>query len=74
MLGSRWSLVLALGIPAVAVFIGVPLASQSTSTVLGMPLVFAWLFAWLPLTTICLWVAWRRFDEAEYRRVEGEDA
>ncbi|ATY13434.1 DUF3311 domain-containing protein [Amycolatopsis sp. AA4] len=71
MIGSRWSLVLALGLPGVAIFVGVPLCSQSTVTVFGIPLVFAWLFAWLPLTTLCLWASWRFFDRAQYRRVEG---
>jgi hypothetical protein len=71
MLGSRWSLVIALGIPALACFVGVPLTAESSVRILGMPLVFAWMFAWMPLTTLCLWVSWRRFDEARYRDVEG---
>lgn len=74
MLGSRWTLVTALLIPALAVLVGVPITSQSTATVLGIPLVFAWLFLWLPLTTLCMWFTWSRFDEPAYRRTEGGEA
>jgi hypothetical protein len=74
MLGSRWTLVTGLLIPAAAVLVGIPITAQSTATVWGMPLVFAWIFAWLPLTTLCLWLSWSRFDNAVYARVEGGDA
>ncbi|MFP5312259.1 MAG: DUF3311 domain-containing protein [Actinomycetes bacterium] len=72
MIGSRWSLIVAMGIPALAVLVGVPLVSSSTQTVLGIPMVFAWLFAWLPLTSLCFWVSWRYFESAAYARLEGD--
>ena len=72
MIGSRWSLV-AVGIPAIAVLIGIPIISGSTYTILGIPIVFVWLFAWLPLTTLCLWSAWRFFERASYRELEGKE-
>jgi hypothetical protein len=70
MVGSRWSLVVGVLIPAVAVLVGVPLTAGSTFTVFGIPLVFAWLFAWLPLTTVCLWLSWRFFDAPAYAALE----
>lgn len=72
MIGSRWSLA-AVGIPAIAVLVGVPIISGSTYTIWGAPAVFVWLFAWLPLTTLCLWVAWRYFEREGYQELEGED-
>jgi len=72
MIGSRWALV-AMGIPAIAVLIGVPIISGSTYTVWGAPVVFVWLFAWLPLTTLCLWVSWHCFERKSYQELEGED-
>lgn len=73
MVGSRWALAVAMGIPAIAVLIGVPVISGSTYTVLGIPMVFVWLFSWLPLTTICLWVSWNYFERASYQELEGEE-
>ena len=73
MVGSLWALVIAMGIPAAAVLIGVPMISGSTYTVLGVPIVFVWLFAWLPLTTICLWLSWRFFERTSYQELEGEE-
>lgn len=73
MVGSLWALVIAMGIPAAAVLIGVPMISGSTYTILGVPIVFVWLFAWLPLTTLCLWASWRFLESASYQELEGED-
>ncbi len=73
MIGSRWSLLIAMGIPAIAVLVGIPVISQSNATIFGMPVIFGWLFAWLPLTTLCMWVSWRYLEREEYRRLEGEE-
>lgn len=72
MIGSRWSLAVAMGIPALAILVGVPLVSNNPNTVIGIPMVFAWLFAWLPLTSLCFWVSWRYLERAAYGRLEGE--
>ncbi|WP_020494796.1 DUF3311 domain-containing protein [Sciscionella marina] len=59
----RWpSLLIGLGIPALALFAGIPAVAGSTVTVLGFPLVFFWIFCCFPLTTLCLWISWRFFD------------
>ncbi|WP_445400731.1 DUF3311 domain-containing protein [Streptomyces sp. LE64] len=60
------SLVLALGIPALAVLVGVPFLAGSTRLVLGFPAVFAWLFAWAPLSSLCMWLAWWHYDRHEF--------
>lgn len=72
MIGSRWSLGVAMGIPALAILVGLPLVSNNPHTVIGIPMVFAWLFAWLPLTSLCFWISWRYLESAAYRRLEGE--
>jgi hypothetical protein len=64
---QRWSSVLlGLGLPAVALLVGVPLLANTSATVLGIPLLFAYVFALFPLTSLCLWLAWR-IDEPHYR-------
>lgn len=60
------SLIIGLGIPAVAIFVVMPLISNTSVYVFGIPLLFLWIFAWFPLTTLCLWLAWR-IDEPHYR-------
>ncbi|NMR29104.1 DUF3311 domain-containing protein [Crystallibacter degradans] len=72
MVGNRWSLIVGMGIPAMAVLLGIPLFSQSANTILGIPMVFAWLFALLPITTLCFWVSWRYLERDAYRRLEGD--
>lgn len=74
MIGSRWSLAVAMGVPAIAVLIGVPIFSLSKYTVSGVPVVFIWLFSWLPLTTLCFWISWRFFERTSYRELEGDEA
>jgi hypothetical protein len=50
---------LAIGVPFVGVLGGVVALAGSAVTILGFPVVFAWLFLWMPLTTLCLHLAWR---------------
>lgn len=60
------SLAIGLGIPAVALLVVMPLLANTSVNIVGIPLLFAWMFAWFPLTSLCLWVAWR-IDEPNYR-------
>lgn len=46
-------------VPILAVLVGVVVFAGSTLQVLGFPVVFAWLFLWMPLTAVCLQIAWR---------------
>ena len=66
MQANRRSLIIGLGIPAVAILVVMPLLADTDVHVLGVPLIFAWMFAWFPLTSVCLWFAWR-IDEPRYR-------
>lgn len=60
------SLLVGLGVPVVGVLGGLPLVSDTDATVAGMPLLFFWLFAWCPLTSVCLWLCWWLFDRHDY--------
>ena len=60
------SAAIGLGIPAIGVLVVLPLLANTSVTVFGMPLLFAWIFLMFPLTSLCLWIAWR-IDEPDYR-------
>ncbi|MGH3359088.1 MAG: DUF3311 domain-containing protein [Nocardioidaceae bacterium] len=66
MLRDVRSLAIGLGVPVVALLVAMPLLADTSVTVGGIPLLFGWIFAWFPLTSLCLWVAWR-IDEPHYR-------
>jgi hypothetical protein len=57
-------------IPFVAVVGGVAVLGRSQSLIIGLPIVFFWVFLWFVLTTVCLAASWYLFDRAYY---EGED-
>lgn len=67
MIRSWPSLLIGLGIPAAALFVGIPVFGSVDATVLGFPLVFFWLFCCFPLTTVCLWISWHFFDRDHHR-------
>ncbi|WP_298017408.1 DUF3311 domain-containing protein [uncultured Castellaniella sp.] len=73
MIGSKWAILIATVIPAIAILVGIPVISGYEYTVLGIPLVFFWLFCWLPLTTLCMWLSWHYFERAHYRKIEGDE-
>ena len=60
------SLVVGLVVPATAILVVMPFLADTDVYVLGVPLLFLWVFAWFPLTSLCLWLAWRH-DEPRYR-------
>lgn len=49
-------------VPFLAVIPTVPLLNRLPGTLLGLPLGLAWLFACIPLTTLCLAICWFVFD------------
>lgn len=53
-------------VPAVALLVIMPLLADTSLTIGGIPLLFAYIFALCPFTTLCLWCAWR-IDEPRYR-------
>jgi hypothetical protein len=60
------SLIIGLGIPAMAILVGTMLVSDTDVFVAGIPLLFFWMFCCFPLTTLCLWISWRFFDRPHY--------
>ena len=62
------SLLIGLGIPAVGILVAMPLLANTSVHVLGIPLLFFWIFLMFPVTTLCLGAAWR-IDEPHYRDV-----
>ncbi|OXM75161.1 MULTISPECIES: DUF3311 domain-containing protein [Amycolatopsis] len=76
MIRSWPSVLIGLGIPALAILVVTPLLSGTAVSVAGIPLLFFWMFCCFPLTTLCLWVSWRFFDRHHYpadRRTAQED-
>lgn len=66
MIRSWPSVLIGLVVPSVAILVGIPLVSNTSVDVLGVPLLFFWMFCCFPLTTACLWVSWRFFDSEHY--------
>ena len=46
-------------IPFVAMCLSVAMWDRVEPTILGVPFNLAWLICWTPLTTLCLWAAYR---------------
>lgn len=67
------SAALAVGVPFVGVLGGIVALSGSEATVLGFPILFAWLFLWMPLTSLCMHLAWRLFDRDDFEALEDAD-
>lgn len=53
-------------LPIAALLVVMPLLANTSVSVAGVPLLFAYVFALFPLTSLCLWVGWR-IDEPRYR-------
>ena len=55
-------LLIGIGIPYVGVLWLLPWVASVDTFVLGVPFIYAWMFAWFVLTSVCLYVCWRFFD------------
>ncbi|WP_281701019.1 DUF3311 domain-containing protein [Acetobacter malorum] len=58
-LPNRRAVALGFGIPCIAIVLVAPFLSRLTFSLFGIPIVFIWLFAWFPLTSLCLWLCER---------------
>ncbi|ACI50549.1 conserved hypothetical protein [Gluconacetobacter diazotrophicus PA1 5] len=58
----RWRLAVGIGIPFCAVDLALPWLDRVRGTILGFPVVTAWLFAWFVLTSACLGTVWVLHD------------
>jgi hypothetical protein len=61
-----WSVVIGLVVPFVAVVGGVAALGGSKALVLGIPVVYFWVFLWFVLTSACLAASWYFFDSQEF--------
>jgi Protein of unknown function (DUF3311) len=50
-------------IPYVGVIVSLPWISSIDASVFGIPFVYAWIFAWFFITSGCLYVCWKLFDQ-----------
>lgn len=66
MVKSWASIGIGVGVPTLCILVIMPLLANTSVYVFGVPLLFAWVFALFPFTTLCLWLAWR-IDEPRYR-------
>lgn len=69
MLDNRLSLVIGGVIPVVLIVVVMPLIAGIHASIFGMPLLFAYMFALFPITSLCMWIAWR-IDSPRYPRNE----
>ncbi len=67
----RKSVAISLGLPALGVLVVLPLLANTQIHLFGMPLLFVWIFLMFPLTSLCLWLAWR-IDEPHYRETPSQ--
>ncbi len=67
------SLIIGLVLPIIGVLVIMPLLANTAIHVFGIPLLFVWIFVMFPLTSLCLWIAWR-IDEPHYRDVPTRTA
>ncbi len=65
------SILVGLVIPFVAVVGGVAVLGRSQSLVMGILVVYFWIFLWFVLTAVCLAASWYLFDRRYY---EDEEA
>jgi hypothetical protein len=52
-----------LGLPYIGVIGLLPWAASNDFYVLGVPFIYAWIFAWFILTSGCLLLCWLLFDK-----------
>ena len=61
------SVVMAFGVPVALLVGGVLLLGGSAATIMGIPVVFVYVFALFPVTSGLMYLAWRRYDrDADY--------
>jgi len=59
MMSPRMLALLLASIPFVAICFSVALWDRVYPMVLGLPFNLFWLMCWIPLTSVCLWAAYR---------------
>ncbi|MDQ8935839.1 DUF3311 domain-containing protein [Acinetobacter rudis] len=60
---KQWlKVIFVIGIPLFGVVGALPIINKLKIHILGIPIIYAWMFLWFILTTICLWICWYVFD------------
>ncbi|MCL4494820.1 MAG: DUF3311 domain-containing protein [Firmicutes bacterium] len=59
MLSRLIALIIGLIVPILAIVALFPWYDRVHPLVLGFPFLYFWIFMWFPLTTLCLYVAWK---------------
>jgi hypothetical protein len=60
-------LLIGLGIPYAGVIGLLPWVASVDRYVLGVTFIYAWIFLWFVLTSVCMWSCWYLFDRASER-------
>lgn len=68
-----WIVVLALVIPYVAIIGAFPFFNRAEPFILGLPFIYFWLFSWLPLTSLCMFIAYKMDPENEEEHTVPDD-
>jgi hypothetical protein len=55
-------LFIGIGIPFIGVIGLLPWVASVDRSVFGVPFIYAWIFAWFVLTSLCLQICWHVFD------------
>jgi hypothetical protein len=54
-----WIFVIVLVIPYAAIVGAFPFYNRAEPFILGFPFLYFWLFSWIPLTSLCMFIAFR---------------
>ncbi|WP_434011181.1 DUF3311 domain-containing protein [Peribacillus simplex] len=54
-------------IPFLAIIGIIPFIAKLDFSVLGIPILYFWVFMWFPLTTLCLCISWHIHDRHQYK-------
>lgn len=62
------SILIGMILPFVAIVGVLPFIASSNTSIMGFPIIYFWIFLWLPLTSLCLWVSWMLYDRHNLKR------
>lgn len=56
------SILIGMIIPFAAIVGVLPFIASSDISIMGFPIIYFWIFLWLPLTSLCLLLSWMLYD------------
>lgn len=54
-----WTIIFSLIIPYAAIVVAFPLYNRAEPFILGFPFIYFWIFAWIPLTSLSMYIGYR---------------